>query len=63
MVGLSPPAVALAPSDGDLNRIARFITMQYFISKKWAMVASLEFLGGSGEGIENLAPDTLIRLG
>ena len=31
MVGLSPPAVALAPRDGDLNRIARFITMQYFL--------------------------------
>ena len=36
--------------------------------KKLAMVANLEFLGGSGglppgKGTENIAPDTLVRLG
>ena len=36
--------------------------------KQWAMVASLEFLGGPGglppgKGLENIAPDTLVRLG
>ena len=30
--------------------------------KKWAMVASLKFWGDRG-GIENIAPDTLVRLG